>query len=247
MLVGPAAPAQTASSAAPANSDYVLGEGDVVEVEVLGQSDFGKPRVKIKSDGTIVLPVVGTLPVANQTAPQVSSTVRQKLVDAQYYKDPVVNVEVVGFASRYVIVLGAVAQPGLVPIDRAYRVSEILARVGGVRDTGADHVILSSVNGAERKIAVAGLARNGPSDPYGDKLFIPDAEVFYIYGQVNAPGAYPLKERMTLRQALARGGGLTASGSEKRLKLYRNSKELRLGLDTRLEPGDVVAVGERLF
>ena len=45
-----------------AHRDYVLGPGDVVEVEVLGQADFGKPRVKIAPDGTIPLPVLGTDP-----------------------------------------------------------------------------------------------------------------------------------------------------------------------------------------
>ena len=52
----------------------------------------------------------------------------------------IVEVEVVSYASRYVTVLGAVGSPGLIPMDRPYRLSEILARVGGARQDGADHV-----------------------------------------------------------------------------------------------------------
>jgi polysaccharide export outer membrane protein len=52
---------------------------------------------------------------------------------------------------------------------------------------------------------------------------------------------------MTLRRALARGGGLTASGSTGRVKVYRNGEERKMKLDELLQPGDVVVVGERVF
>ena len=186
-LVGTVATAQVPAPTRP--SDYILGPGDVVEVEVLGQADFGKARVKVQPDGTIPLPVLGTIQAGGRTAQQLAALVQQKLVQAEYYKNPTVNVDIASYASRYVIVLGSVAQPGLVPIDRPYRVSEVLARVGGMRDNAADYVVLSPVAGPERQIPVASLSRNGPAnDPYvspDDKLFVPEAQLFYIYGQVN--------------------------------------------------------------
>jgi polysaccharide export outer membrane protein len=245
-----ALPAVVPAAQAP-SSAYILGPGDVVEVEVLGQSDFGKARVKIQPDGTIPLPVLGTVQAGGRTVQQLASLIQQKLIQAQYYNNPTVNVDIASYASRYVIVLGDVAQPGLVPIDRPYRVSEILARVGGLKDNAADYIVLSSVSGQERHIPIAGLSRNGPAnDPYvnpDDKLYVPDAQLFYIYGQVNAPGSYPLKAGMTVRQALARGGGLTPSGSEGRVSVYRNQRKIKVPLDTPLAPGDVLVVGERLF
>jgi polysaccharide export outer membrane protein len=125
----------------------------------------------------------------------------------------------------------------------------VLARVGGARE-GAQYVILSSPTGQQRKIAIDDLARSAAADPFvqpNDKLFVPEAETFYIYGQVNAPGAYPVREGMTLRQAIARGGGLTASGSEKKLRVHRGNEKLKLKLDSVLRPGDVLVLGERLF
>jgi polysaccharide export outer membrane protein len=245
-----ASPAVVPAAQAP-SSAYILGPGDVVEVEVLGQSDFGKARVKIQPDGTIPLPVLGTVQAGGRTVQQLASLIQQKLIQAQYYNNPTVNVDIASYASRYVIVLGDVAQPGLVPIDRPYRVSEILARVGGLKDNAAEYIVLSSVSGQERHIPIASLSRNGPAnDPYvnpDDKLYVPDAQLFYIYGQVNAPGSYPLKAGMTVRQALARGGGLTPSGSEGRVSVYRNQRKIKVPLDTPLAPGDVLVVGERLF
>ena len=252
-LVG-ASPSYAQAVSAPAakvDSGYILGPGDVIEVEVLGQADFGKARVKLQPDGTVPLPAIGTIVAGGRTVQQLASQIEQKLVQAQYYKNPTVNVDIVSYASRYVIALGAVAQPGLVPIDRPYRLSEVIARVGGLKDGAADYVVLTSANGLQQKISVDALSRGGPgADPMvspNDKLFVPTAETFYIYGQVNAPGAYPISERMTVRQALARGGGLTAMGSEGRLTVYRGGTKLRLSLDSLLRPGDTIVVGERLF
>ena len=239
-----AAPAPSAT----ANAGYILGPGDVIEVEVLGQADFGKSRVKLQPDGTVPLPVLGTVVAGGRTVQQLASQIEQKLVQAQYYKNPTVNVDIVSYASRYVIALGAVAQPGLVPIDRPYRLSEVIARVGGLKEGAADYVVLTSANGVQRQYQVDALSRGGPASVSpNDKLFVPTAEIFYIYGQVNAPGAYPITDRMTIRQALARGGGLSAMGSEGRLTVYRGGKKLRQTLDSFLQPGDTIVVGERLF
>jgi polysaccharide export outer membrane protein len=242
------APAPVAPSTA-ASSPYALGPGDVIEIEVLGQQDFGKPRVRIRPDGSVPLPMIGDVSAANLTISEFARNVERRLVQRQLYTAPSVNADIVSYASRYVVALGAVGQPGLVPVDRAYRVSEVLARVGGAKE-GAQYVILSSPTGEQRKIAIDDLARSAAADPFvqpNDKLFVPEAETFYIYGQVNAPGAYPVREGMTLRQAIARGGGLTASGSEKKLRVHRGNEKLRLKLDSVLRPGDVLVLGERLF
>jgi polysaccharide export outer membrane protein len=88
-------------------------------------------------------------------------------------------------------------------------------------------------------------------DPYvspGDKIFSPKAEIFYISGQIKAPGAYPLSTAMTLRMAIAQGGGLTETGNENRIKITRRNSEIdRAPLNGKIEPGDVIVVGESFF
>ena len=83
---------------------------------------------------------------------------------------------------------------------------------------GADYIIVRSSNGTERTFAVKSLATgDDTADPYaqpGDKIFSPQADIFYIKGQVKAPGAYGISPDMTLVMALARGGGLTDQGSD---------------------------------
>lgn len=240
---GPAAPVTL-------NDGYVMGVGDVVEIAVLGREEF-KPRVQIQVDGTVQLPYLHSVMASNLTVIQLRERVAKLLRDGGYYVDPVVSVTVVSFASRYVTVLGEFAAPGLVPVDRAYRVSEILARAGGAKPSASDELILRRAGGEEIILPIELLSRGGPADDPmvqpGDKLFIGAAPNFYIYGQVNAPGAYRVERGMTLRMALARGGGLTERGSTNRLSVFRNGKQVRVTLDAVLQGGDTVVVGERFF
>lgn len=232
------------------SSAYMLGRDDVVEVGLLGQSGFSG-RTRVQADGTIQLPLIGKIPVADRTTAEVSEAVRKALVDGQFFTDPVVTVEVVGYASRYVTVLGAVGSPGLIPINRPYRLSEILARVGGVRDGSAEVLVVRSDNGDEKRYAIRDLATGGDTqDPHvraGDKIYAPMAETFYMSGKVNSPGALTLVGETTVRVAIARAGGLAESGSDKKVTVTRGGKKTKLGLDDKVEPGDVIEVGERLF
>ena len=53
---------------------------------------------------------------------------------------------------------------------------------------------------------------------------------------------------MTLRMALARGGGLTDTGSENRVTITRKNADIaRAPLNGKIEPGDVIVVGESFF
>ncbi len=255
----PATPATTAVappvvSTAPAvaagtSAEYVLGPEDVIEYDVVGTSD--RIRARLYTDGTIQTSFGARVSAAGRTPRELAAELAKTLKAGGYYSDPVVNVEVVGYASRYVTVLGAVGTPGLVPINRAFRLSEILARVGGVRGDAADYLIVRAENGPEKRYNVEKLAAGDPSDDpavtAGDKIFAPMAEIFYISGQIKAPGSYPLRTDMTIAQAIAKGGGITESGTDKTVKVRRGDKTVKLKGDAKVLPGDVLTVGERLF
>jgi len=249
-------PAVTTPSSTPeapktdANAGYVLGPDDVIEVSVLGQPEF-TTRSRIRADGSIVLPYVGSTTVSGDTPVSLAKRIGGVLKAGGYYSNPIVSIEIAGFASRYVIVLGALAQPGLQPVDRPYRVSEIVARAGGIRGDGADFVIVRREKGGELKLPFAKLATGDTTDdPFvlpGDKVYVPPAETYYIYGQINAPGVYPIKDKLTLRKAIARGGGLGAAGSQKKISVFRDGKKTALALDEAILPDDVVVIGQRSF
>jgi len=245
-----AAPA--AASSAPVDKSYILGPEDVVEFEVLGRSDF-KTRAKIAQDGTILLPYLGSVSASDRTTQQLAEEVTRALEQGGFFSHPILRVEVVSFASRYVTVLGAVGTPGLVPINKPYRLSEILARVGGIGGNSADYVVVRPEQGPEQRYSIKALVMGDISqDPYvepGDKIFLPAAEIFYISGQIGAPGQYPLGPDMTLRMAVAKAGGVTQLGSLRRIKINRGGKKVsgRIDLDAKVQAGDVIEIGERIF
>lgn len=246
----PPAAVSPAESSSVVDSGYVLGTGDMIEVSVLGRPEF-TTRARVRADGTIALPFIGDVNATDQTTLEFGDAVTERLRSGGYYADPIVSVEIASYASRYVVVLGAVGQSGLQPVDRAYRVSEIIARAGGISPNGADYVVVTRATGEELRLPFEQLAMGGDSeDPVvnpGDKIYVPDAEVFYIYGQISAPGVYPLADEMSLRKALARAGGLTPSGSDGRVRVFREGVRTNMELEDEVLPGDVVVVGERLF
>ncbi|HYN53801.1 MAG TPA: SLBB domain-containing protein, partial [Methylotenera sp.] len=85
----------------------------------------------------------------------------------------------------------------------------------------------------------------------GDSIYVPRTPVFYIYGEVQRPGAFKLERDMSLAQALSTGGGLSARGTERGIKIKRqvngSLKTLNANAGDMLQADDVVYVGESLF
>lgn len=74
---------------------------------------------------------------------------------------------------------------------------------------------------------------------------------FYILGEVGRPGEYPYVNGMTILNAVALAGGYTPRANTRSVYVRRNgdSKEVYLPADetTRIGPGDLIRVAERLF
>lgn len=227
---------------------YVLGPDDVIDVQVFGQ--FQQPiRTRVRSDGTITLPLIGSVRAAEQTPGQLAEAIRQQYLRGGFYPNPIVNVEVVSYTSRNVTVLGAVRTPGVVPLVRPATLTNVIAQAGG-QLAGAQTAILRRAGGAEQRFVIAEIAGT-PADPLlqtGDVVIIPQSERFFVYGQVREPGAFPLEPGMTFRQALAQAGGQNDAGTERSIRLHRGSSRTEIkDLDTVIRPGDVLFIRERIF
>jgi polysaccharide export outer membrane protein len=79
-------------------------------------------------------------------------------------------------------------------------------------------------------------------------LFVPPAETFFIYGAINGPGMKAILPGMTIRQAVALSGGVSASGNANKVGLIRgNAKEVDADLSQKVLNGDILVIKERLF
>lgn len=72
---------------------------------------------------------------------------------------------------------------------------------------------------------------------------------FDIIGEVQKPGSYPYRDRMTVINAIAMAGGFTyrAKENEFRIKRAANGRTEKAARDTLVKPGDVIEVLERFF
>ena len=243
-----AAPAQ-----AQLDTGYQLGPSDSITVVVYGNNEFNV-ETRIKPDGSIVMPLIGKVQASGKTVITLADEITRRLEAGNFLRDPIVNVEIGQYNSRYVRIAGKVATPGLLPLDRNYRVLDMLLRAGWVAEGASDYVTLRREDGSEpTRLLTEDLARGGPGSDItlraGDTLFVDDAEVVYVTGQVNRPGIYALKPNMMVWELLATAGGVTATGSGNKVGLKRGgaAKETDADGQTKLQVGDVVNVKERLF
>ena len=230
---------------------YVLGPDDSVQVVVYGQNEFNI-TTRIKSDGTIVMPLIGSVKAAGQTNISLAKAVTDALEKGGLLKNPIVIVEILSYVSKTVNVAGKVANPGIIPLDRPYHAIEALLKSGWVRENGATYVYLRRPGQAEARLDVDDLVRGGADkDPLlrpGDTLFVPDADLGFLTGQISRPGGFAITPGMTIRQAIANAGGVTASGSSNKVGLVRGSaKEVDVEPTQLVQKNDVIIVKERLF
>lgn len=158
-------------------------------------------------------------------------------------------------------VLGQVNRPGKYSIGNGLRtLVDFLSGAGGIASSGADTLIVMSQRGGKQvkhEIDIDQLFRSGNINPNfeladGDVIYVPRAPTFYVYGEVQRPGAFRLEHDMTIAQALSSAGGLSARGTERRMRIKRRdgSGELKT-FDTNpgdlLQADDVVYVDEKLF
>jgi polysaccharide export outer membrane protein len=239
-----------------ADSGRLLTTNDVLQITVLNQPDLGA-AARVEPDGTIALTYTGRLRVAGMTTGALATKIANILVQKGLVKNPEVSIELTTFGMQ-VSVLGAVGAPGNYILDRPTTLPQILARAGGIReDAGAATVVIHSGNGGVRRIdakeLLAGRASFGPPLSNNDTIYVEQGSIFYLYGYVNRPGEYPIsRPGLTVRQAIAVGGGVAPLGSDWwRLLIRRRINgaivEITPELDDLVEQNDTIIVNERVF
>lgn len=118
------------------DENYILKPSDVIQISVFLESDLEK-SVRIEADGTVTLPLIKKVKVANLSVSDAQDLITQ-LYNRDYLVDPQVSVLVVSFSPKLVRVLGSVNRPGVVdmPPDREMTLTEAIASANGVSRLG---------------------------------------------------------------------------------------------------------------
>ena len=241
-------------------SDYRLGPGDSIKVQVYQSPDLTL-EARVAESGVINYPLVGRINIGGLTIPDAESRIAQALKKNRILKQPQVNINIVQVRGSQVAVLGQVQKPGRFPLETMnVRVSDMLAAAGGITPQGDDVVVVTGIRNKKhfrKAIDTAALfsGKGGADDILvapGDTVYIGKAPVYYIYGEAQKPGYYRVERGMTVMQAIAIGGGITPRGSRSRLQITRKTPdgqvvELSPKLTDTIQPGDVLFVKESIF
>ncbi len=110
------------------NLSYATRYVGAVNDDVINSQSTGIQGYSVSEDGCIDFPCLGRIEVAEKTREEISDYIKQRLMDEGLVQDPVVTVE---YLNLKVSVLGEVARPGRVNIDRdEYTILDALSAVG---------------------------------------------------------------------------------------------------------------------
>jgi len=256
--------AQTSPSASAASApkpEALLGVGDIVKITVYQNPDLTVDGGRISENGQINFPLIGSVTISGLTVPAAEAKIAKALRDGGFVLRPQVTIQVGQIRSSVISVLGQVGKPGRYPIEAVgTKVSEMIAVAGGVVPGGADVVTLVGTrNGRSIKleIDVPAILQSGKSEldlvvENGDIIYADRAPTAYIYGEVQRPGQFKIERGMTLMQALATNGGVSARGTQRGIKVHRRDAQGNvtisdIGLNDPVQRDDVIYVKESLF
>jgi polysaccharide export outer membrane protein len=136
-------------------SDYPLGPGDVIEINVSGMDEIKNLTERVTGAGTISLPFVGAINVNGLTDKALREEIRRRL-ETNYMRNPHVNIFVKEFRSRQVAVVGAVQKPGLYNLaSGADTIFDMISQAGGMRADAAQRILLIPADPVEPEKAKA--------------------------------------------------------------------------------------------
>jgi polysaccharide export outer membrane protein len=223
----PANPLATTSTSAP----VTLGSGDLLTISVYDTPEM-TAQVRVNSDGIVTFPPIGEVRVGGLTPEQAGESIRDKLVSGEFVNQPHVSVFVQEYASQAVYVTGEVAHPGVYPLLGSYRLLDILSAAGGITPLGGDSISIThradpdSPETVQLNSKSASTGGNPVMAP-GDTVYVPQAGVVYVVGEVTHPGGFLLDRDSTLTaiQAIALAQGTTQIAAMSRARIVRSNED----------------------
>jgi polysaccharide export outer membrane protein len=274
VAVSPAAPLRSADDK---EERYRIGYQDTLDVQVFRHPELSR-RVNVAPNGTINLfrldqPIIAVCKTEEELANEIA-----KAYEKDYLRNPEVSVLAVEQKSQAFSVIGAVEKPGSYYINRRVHLLELLAFAGGPKVDEAGTRLIVARTGSTSNCQ-AGPATAADNDVQlmdfkikdvqegketlwmkpGDIVSVMDADVVYMYGNVNKQGAVKIKEPLTLTQAISLAEGLRSATKKDKIRVLRQKPgstereeivydlskiEKSAASDPFLEPNDIVAVSE---
>jgi polysaccharide export outer membrane protein len=203
---------------APPSSDYVIGSGDVLFVNVNGRPELSTNSLgnnvkisgsRVDGSGAIQLPLAGSVEVAGLTVPKAALRVAEAY--RPFLKEPWAVLEVAEFRSRPLYLLGQFRRSGVVYMDRPLTLLQGIGMGDGFDGQANIRAARLIRNNRTMPVDLYDLLVNGDQKQNvwlqpGDTVFLPDSrnQQVFVFGAVKKPGPVPIPQSgLTLSQAIA--------------------------------------------
>jgi polysaccharide export outer membrane protein len=250
--------------------DYKIGARDVIEIQVEKAPELSGV-FSISAAGTLLMPYVGRVTAVNQTTEELAKSIEDKLrggylkspvvrVMVRQYnsrsffiqgsvRSPGVY-QIDGSASllKLIIMAGGLADNHG---STAFIIREMKAtsEKGGTVESQSPATSSTTAQNAENyeliKANINGMLKgqfeqNVPVQP-GDIVNIPATDVFFVAGEVQAPGSFALKDGTTLRQAISLAQGMTFKSASDRGLIFREDQATGKREEIKVDVGAVMS------
>jgi len=210
----------------------VLGPGDLLEIHVFDTPELSQ-RVRVDSDGKIVLALIGEITVQNMTPNELEKLIAHKLIDGHFVKDPQVQIFVAEYAGQLAYIDGEVNRPGAYPLLRAHCLLDLIAVAGGlsVRAGNAVTIVREGDPASPLHVDLSDTdeQKRNPEIQPGDSITVAQTGIVYVLGDVGKPGGFLIDRRTPLSvvKAVALAEGTTPTAAITKVRLIRTTDNVR--------------------
>jgi polysaccharide export outer membrane protein len=209
----------------PSLKDVVITTGDVLSIHLYAENDYA-PTVRIASDGSVDLPLIGKIHFGGLSVAQAEALLAHRLIEEGMYRDPQVLITIAEGPGSTVTLIGEMR--GVVQIAGNRRLLDVLSLGGGLPPT-ASHVITINRPGVADPIVIdlgndplQSRLADIPVLP-GDTIVVSRIGVVYILGGFKTIGVVPLNaySPLTMTQLVSLGGGVNSNSKLSDLRIIR--------------------------
>ena len=248
--------------------EYRLQKNDSISMTMFQEAGMSRSGLIGKS-GSISFTLIGSVDVVGLTVPELEQKLTE-LYKKDYFVDPKISVIITSYATKNVIVSGAVVNPGGVPYpdEGTISLAQAIAASGGITplgDTNRITIVRKKGGSTVATMNKAGALELLPGDtalvhmlPLEDQV-LPTAT---IAGEVNRGGEIqlPASGKIDILSAIAKAGGLSRVANKKEATLRRltpqgytveniNMKDVKSGKVPMvfIREGDILMIKESIF
>jgi polysaccharide export outer membrane protein len=221
-----------------------LAPGDQLNVRMYDFPDLVTGvQVHVGADGSVHLPYAGTIHALGLSPDGFEQAISESLQAKGIVKNPNVTVDVVSAVNLTVTVMGQVIAPKAFALYSPAPLSFVIGQAGGL--TGLASHQLTILHHGDRPPSTVEFDPELPSSTAMNTLVVPgdivtvsSRGVYFVAGEVNRPGIYPLGgalsvgqitpasgegvvKEITLLEALAQAGGITPIAKRSKMYLFR--------------------------